>query len=221
MNFDKHYNKYDENSIVQKKVAEKLYEMLKKYNLFSGREDIFEIGCGTGIFTNFYKNEIEDKKLFLNDIFDVRKFLSNIKYEKFLQGDIEKIDIPKSDIVLSSSVFQWIKNLDALFKKICENTNKLAFSIYVEGNLIEIKNHFDVSLNYYTSKEIEKILKKYFSEVSFVEEKISLEFENSLELLKHLKFTGVTGIKKVSIASIRSFKEKNLTYKVAYFICKK
>ena len=49
-----------------------------------------------------------------------------------------------------------------------------------------------------------------------------LEFDSPMSLLKHLKYTGVTGFQKVnSVSKIRSFKDKKLTYKVVYFVCDK
>lgn len=47
-----------------------------------------------------------------------------------LEGDISKIEIPKVDVVFSSSVFQWIEDIDSLLKKIATSTNKLCFSTF-------------------------------------------------------------------------------------------
>ena len=93
---------------------------------------------------------------------------------------------------------------------------------YITGNLAEIKNHFGISLDYHDVNFIKDILKKYFSNVNFYDEEMILEFDSPMSLLKHLKYTGVTGFQKVnSVSKIRSFKDKKLTYKVAYFVCDK
>ena len=222
MNFNKHYNVYEKYSLAQKQVAKNLLDYMGKSNIFDTQiNSIFEIGCGTGIFTKEYRKYFLHSDLILNDIFDVREFIKDIDYNIFIQENIEELDIPKSDLVVSSSVFQWIKDKDSLIRNIAENTDNLCFSSYVSGNLIEIKNHFDISLDYLNIEEFKEILKKYFSSVKSYSETIKLDFENPMSVLKHLKYTGVTGFQKTSISKIKTFKDNILTYEVAYFICKK
>ena len=222
MNFNKHYNVYEKYSLAQKQVAKNLLDYMGKSNIFDTQiNSIFEIGCGTGIFTKEYRKYFLHSDLILNDIFDVREFIKDIDYNIFIQENIEELDIPKSDLVVSSSVFQWIKDKDSLIRNIAENTDNLCFSSYVSGNLIEIKNHFDISLDYLNIEEFKEILKKYFSSVKSYSETIKLDFEAPMAVLKHLKYTGVTGFQKTSISKIKTFKDNILTYKVAYFICQK
>ena len=222
MNFNKHYNVYEKYSLAQKQVAKNLLDYMGKSNIFNTQiNSIFEIGCGTGIFTKEYRKYFLHSDLILNDIFDVRDFIKDIDYNIFIQENIEELDIPKSDLVVSSSVFQWIKDKDSLIRNIAENTDNLCFSSYVSGNLIEIKNHFDISLDYLNIEEFKEILKKYFSSVKSYSETIKLDFEDPMSVLKHLKYTGVTGFQKTSISKIKTFKDNILTYEVAYFICKK
>ena len=222
MNFYKYYNEYENYSLAQKQVAKNLLDYMGKSNIFNTQiNSIFEIGCGTGVFTREYRKYFLHSDLILNDIFDVREFIKDIDYNIFIQENIEELDIPKSDLVVSSSVFQWIKDKDSLIRNIAENTDNLCFSSYVSGNLIEIKNHFDISLDYLNIEEFKEILKKYFSSVKSYSETIKLDFEDPMSVLKHLKYTGVTGFQKTSISKIKTFKNNILTYEVAYFICKK
>ncbi|MDO4690904.1 MAG: malonyl-[acyl-carrier protein] O-methyltransferase BioC [Fusobacterium sp.] len=222
MNFNKHFDEYENYSSVQKKVAKNLVNYMSKKDVFKEENNtIFEIGCGTGIFTREYRKEITGKNnLILNDKFDVRKYIADIEYKIFKEGDVLNITIDKSDLILSSSVFQWVSDLDRLLKKISESSKKLCFSTYIAGNLIEIKEHFGLSLNYRSLEEIEEVAKLYFKERSFYKETIKINFESPLELLRHLKYTGVTGLQRPSVTNIRSFKNKTLSYEVAYFICK-
>ena len=222
MNFNKHYNVYEKYSLAQKQVAKNLLDYMGKSNIFDTQiNSIFEIGCGTGIFTKKYRKYFLHSDLILNDIFDVREFIKDIDYNIFIQENIEELDIPKSDLIVSSSVFQWIKDKDSLIRNIAENTDNLCFSSYVSGNLIEIKNHFDISLDYLNIEEFKEILKKYFSSVKSYSETIKLDFEAPMSVLKHLKYTGVTGFQRTSISKIKTFKDNILTYEVAYFICQK
>ena len=222
MNFNKHYNVYEKYSLAQKQVAKNLLDYMGKSNIFDTKiNSIFEIGCGTGIFTKEYRKYFLHSDLILTDIFDVRELIKDIDYNIFIQENIEELDIPKSDLIVSSSVFQWIKDKDSLIRNIAENTDNLCFSSYVSGNLIEIKNHFDISLDYLNIEEFKEILKKYFSSVKSYSETIKLDFEAPMSVLKHLKYTGVTGFQRTSISKIKTFKDNILTYEVAYFICQK
>ena len=69
-------------------------------------------------------------------------------------------------------------------------------------------------------RDLEKILRKKFKNITSKKETIILEFNTPLEVLRHLKNTGVTGFQKTSISKIRSFSSCTLTYEISYFICK-
>lgn len=219
MNFDKNFHTYDECASVQKQVAINLDEFIN-CNLMDKNFDVaFEIGCGTGIFSSYLVNSLHPKELILNDFYDTKKYLKNIKYNKFLVGNIEEINIPKSNIIVSSSCLQWIKDFEELIKKISNSTKVFSFSIYTKGNLVEINKHFNISLDYLSHDEIISILKKYFKNVKSKKQSIIKNFDSPLKALKDLKNTGVTGFCKTSIHEIRSYKEKKLTYEISYFFC--
>ena len=178
MNFDKHYSTYEKNSLAQKQVAEHLLTHMENADILKRDiNSIFEIGCGTGIFTREYRKFFPKSSLILNDIFDVKSFIKDINYNIFIKENIEEIDIPK--------------------------------------------NHFDISLNYLKIEEIEKIIAKYFQKFKTYKETIKIDFENPLSVLRHLKYTGVTGFQRAPFSKIKSFKDNCLTYEVAYFICQK
>ena len=197
MTFDKNFTTYDNNAIVQKKVAANLSEYIKNDISLSGNMNkIIELGCGTGIFTKEFLSNFTPKHLTLNDFFDVREYLKNLNYNEFIQGDIEIITLPKADIIISSSAFQWVSSFEKLINNISASTNNLAFSIYTKGNLKEIYEHFNISLNYLENEEIHQILRKKFKNITSKKETIILEFNTPLEALRHLKNTGVTGFQK-------------------------
>lgn len=144
MNFDKYYDTYDTESYAQNIVANHLTTLINKHkkSFAVPIDTAFEIGCGTGIFTRLYHPYLKPQKLILNDIFDTRRFLQNINHHDFVKADIESLSIPNADIYLSSSALQWIKNLPDLLKKVSHHTNTFCFSLYIDGNLKEIKKPF-------------------------------------------------------------------------------
>lgn len=215
MNFNKNFSTYGDYAVVQKKVACKLITLLEESHYGS----ILELGCGTGFFTRELVKNFKFDRLDVNDYFNTTSYLEDIQYNKFIEGDMTKIHVGKYDLICSSSAFQWVEDLDSLFKNLSNCTSNLVFSIYIEGNLIEIKNHFNISLNYLSLEEIFAIAKKYFKDVECSQETFTLNFKTPLEALKHLKKTGVSGIGKTSLSVVKSFKDSSLTYRVAYFKC--
>ncbi|MCQ8212370.1 methyltransferase domain-containing protein [Cetobacterium somerae] len=217
MNFEKQFKNYDYNAITQKKVAEKLLTFIDNSEKY---DTILELGCGTGVFTKTLCENLKFNHLDLNDIFNTQEFFKDIAYRNFFIENMELLELKKYSLIVSSSAFQWVDDLETLIQKISKNTSQLIFSIYSKGNLIEILNHFGVSLNYKSTNEIYKILKKYYTFVKFQEDEFILEFPTPLKALKHLKETGVTGFSSSSYSLTKSFKSTLLTYKVSYFSCK-
>ena len=62
---------------------------------------------------------------------------------------------------------------------------------------------------------------KYFKNIKKESEIFIENFNSPIEVLRHLKNTGVTGFEKTEIKKIRSFSSAELTYKVGYFLCEK
>ena len=216
MNFNKNFSTYGDYAVVQKKVAYKLITLLEESHYGS----ILELGCGTGFFTRELVKNFKFDRLDVNDYFNTTSYLEDIQYNKFIEGDMTKIHVGKYDLICSSSAFQWVENLENLIYKTSKNTSHLVFSIYSKGNLVEIFNHFGVSLDYKSTEEIYQILKKYYTFVEFQEDEFTLEFSTPLKALKHLKETGVTGFSSSNYSLTKSFKSTVLTYKVSYFSCK-
>ncbi|MDP0488215.1 MAG: methyltransferase domain-containing protein [Fusobacterium sp. JB020] len=219
--FNKNFSTYNDNAIVQKQVAEKLVNLMKNYFRKNNYSKVIELGCGTGIFTRCVLKDMKIEKLILNDYFNTEKYLAELNYEKFIKGDMSKSLNENYDLVISSSSFQWIEDLESLIKSISQRTDRLAFSIYIKGNLKEIQKHFNVSLNYKTREEIVLLLEKYFYKVESYEEEKIIKFDQPLDALRHLKRTGVGVGSKASVRKIRTFSEKCLSYSVGYFLCSK
>ena len=119
MNFDKHYSTYEKNSLAQRQVAEHLLSYMKDADILkSDVNSIFEIGCGTGIFTREYRKFFPKSSLILNDIFDVKSFIKDINYNIFIKENIEEIDTKKGFgcFKFSFSMDRW---LGKPYKKYC------------------------------------------------------------------------------------------------------
>lgn len=218
MEFGKNFSTYDENAIIQKKVAENLTNFISKKFNNQKFDKVIELGCGTGIFTREFLKKFEINEIDLNDCFNTRDYFKEINYKNFICDDMNEAIIKNYDIVISSSSFQWIEDLEKLIENISKKSEKLAFSIYIDGNLKEISEHFGVGLKYKKIEDILLILKKYFKNIEYYSEEKTLNFSSPIEALRHLKRTGVTIKNRTSIYDIKSYKNTLLTYNMAYFI---
>ena len=214
--FEKSMDKYDENAIVQIDSAEKLTIALTRFaNNF---ENVLELGCGTGILTQKLASKISFNNYYANDLVEKSKnYVSNIIPQSiFLHGNAIKIKPPKKmDLITSNAMFQWFSNLEDIInhcKTLLNKDGLLAFSTFGVKNFTELKTLSGLSLNYLTKEEIENILKKDFEILHIEEYTYTLNFNNPLELLAHMKNTGVNSLtsKTWTVKEVKDFCENYL-----------
>ena len=92
-------------------------------------------------------------------------------------------------------MFQWFKNIDFChYANMLEKDGILAFSTFLQGNFSEIREVTGLSLEYKTIDEITAALSESF-EILHVEEFTEvLDFNSPLEVLAHMKNTGVNSL---------------------------
>ncbi len=214
--FEKSMDKYDENAVVQTYLAEKL--TAQTASISTQFENILELGCGTGILTKQIKDKIFFKNYYANDLVEKSKnYIAKILPEfTFIHGNALKIKPPqKVDLIISNAMFQWFTNLEDITNhcKSCLNKNGIiAFSTFGTENFREIKDISGLSLNYLTKEEIIKKLAPDF-EILYTEEySCTLDFASPLEILAHMKNTGVNSLtsKTWTVKEVKDFCEKYL-----------
>lgn len=233
--FKKSLKTYDENAIVQKKMAKELISLLpkKKYN------KIFEIGCATGILTKEIAKKLIFSELYLNDIVEEsKKYVQEIYKEcNFIAGDIENINLNKKyNLIISNACLQWCSNIEDTLSKLInalDDGGILAISIFGEDNLKEIKSIFNIGNEISSISSMEKFLNTQ-KIIAKKEDKIKIDFETPMEVLKHLKYTGTNAIKEIKLTKtkLKDFEQRYkenytqnnkvyLTYNPIYIICTK
>ena len=233
--FKKSLKTYDENAIVQKKMAKELISLLpkKKYN------KIFEIGCATGILTKEIAKKLIFSELYLNDIVEEsKKYVQEIYKEcNFIAGDIENIDLNKKyNLIISNACLQWCSNIEDTLSKLInalDDGGILAISIFGEDNLKEIKSIFNIGNEISSISSMENFLNTQ-KIIAKKEDKIKIDFETPMEVLKHLKYTGTNAIKEIKLTKtkLKDFEQRYkenytqnnkvyLTYNPIYIICTK
>lgn len=236
--FSKSFNNYNENASIQKQIAEHLINLWRKAG-FIPQSSIIEIGCGTGFLTNKYITDLDPKLIVLNDLcpIPINYFNSNRHFIKAI-GDAEKIDFSvygKFDYLVSASTIQWFENLPLFLKK-CKlwlNDNGLiVLSTFGKDNMTEINSATTIALNYYNLLQLKMIIEEEFEIIFIDEQKIIINFDSPLDVLRHIKATGVNSVshQRWSKSKLNDFISNyrnaadgkySLTYNPIYIIARK
>lgn len=233
--FEKSMDTYNSNAIVQKLMAEKLVTAVA--NIQTDFENILELGSGAGLLTKEIAENFTFKNFSGNDLIEKSKIYINkiIPDANFYCGNAQRIKpLKKMDLIISNAMFQWFKNLEKvsiIYKNMLNNDGILAFSTFSQQNFKEIKDLTGLTLDYKSLEGIKAIFEKNFEIIYTEEFSHSLNFSNPLELLAHMKNTGVNSLtsKHWTFKEVKEFcdtyKAKypdiTLTYSPIIVICKK
>ena len=231
--FEKAMDKYDANAAVQTHMAHKLINAICRYgNEF---DKILELGSGTGILTRETAAHINYKTYYANDLIEKSKeYLDKIlpRYT-FISGNAQDIQLPeRMNLILSNALFQWFKNIDFLhLADMLEKDGLLAFTTFSPENFREIREITGLSLEYKSVDEIKNAMSLSFEILHIEEYTEVLQFATVLELLAHMKNTGVNALseRNPTFLEVKNFcdkyKEKftdiSLTYSPIIVIGKK
>lgn len=224
--FAKAVSSYDDNALVQRQIAGHLCSLIAEYGSMGhgaepGRDvctivetgapyaasphsRVLEIGCGTGMLTRMYLRDHRPDIMWLNDLCpEVSPVLEDLLEPgriEFIPGDAESVAFPGGlDLIMSSSALQWLADLPSFLGK-CSSSMRdggiLAFSSFGPSNMGEIAALEGISMPYHTLGQLVALVSDKF-DVIHAEESISaLSFGSPAEVLRHMKLTGVTGLRK-------------------------
>ena len=241
--FRRSVESYDENAIVQKSIVTKLSMLLQEY-VRPCPAKILEIGCGTGLLTSTLLNDFSINELYINDLVPemCRKTADRcvISDEHCILGDIETVALTEQyGMIVSSSTFQWFSRPGNTLKKLSGHLAAggfLVFSAFGQDNLKELRQVSGQGLAYLSSAGWREILSPYFDILHEEEETHTLYFNSPLEVLRHIKNTGVNATSAPQIRTkgqIDRFdrnyslywntdnKGYPLTYHPVYWVCRK
>ena len=212
--FEKSMDKYDENALVQKFMAEQLIKELQLIKTDFNK--ILELGCGTGLLTREITNNLIYKNYFANDLSEKsKKYLDKIiKNYNFICGNDQKITSNTAyDLIISNAMFQWFNNIDEVlikYKSFLNTDGILAFTTFSPDNFKELRQVSGISLNYKSEIELRDILSKNYKILALKTYEKELEFNSPLELLYHMKNTGVNSLNSSTwtFAQVKDFCKK-------------
>lgn len=236
--FERSFPTYDENAIVQRDMAEILTDYLFA-SCGAKHDNILEIGAGTGFLTRHIVNDLNYKKLLVNDIAPATvDYVSKITpYANFLIGDMEALRFDKKfDVILSNASFQWAQDLDQMLKrfyKVLKPEGVIAFSTFGERNFEQLAKVSDKQLMYKSMNELETLFSNF--EVKILKDDIAkMNFERPSGVLRHIKNIGANAIASEfwTKGALKDFEQKytelyttkngvELTYHPIYVVLKK
>lgn len=197
--FTKARETYDANAEAQKQICAYLTDLLCHYSPLRFRR-VLEIGCGSGTLTRLLEQRCAVKEWFLNDLCDSWEasvhelFFTHPPH--WLAGDAEEITFPANiDLIASASVFQWMKDLPQFIRKLSAHLSPqgvLAFNTFTPDNLSEVKSITGEGLSYPSRSELREWLSEDFEILHEETQAITLIFPDPIDVLRHLKYTGVT-----------------------------
>lgn len=197
--FSRALSTYREHAVAQQRIGEYLASLLPVYTNASFQKAL-EIGCGTGGFTRELKQCARIEEWEMNDLcgdcFQAIRSLFPQAAPVFWPGDAASLSFAGPyDLIASASAFQWMEDLPSFFEKLAsllKPSGVLLFNTFTPGNLKEIKQLTGKGLAYPPSSHIRAWLEPSFELLHEEETRISLSFRTPLDVLRHLKYTGVT-----------------------------
>ena len=193
--FSRKLDTYNDNAKIQKKMAEKLAELVTEPECNS----VLEIGCGTGLLTALAKQKLSFQKYVAIDIVpECEEYIKQVNPQaEFVPSDIESYieGSEMFDLIISNASLQWVENLSNIVDKLVQKLNKggtLIFSTFGIENFREIYYVLGKTLTYYSKQELEEKLSKHNP---MIEEEIRvMAFKTPKDVLKHIQNTGVNAL---------------------------
>ena len=192
---------YNKQALVQKNIAQCMSELLFLLPR-SAHQRVWEVGCGTGLFTREYLHEHNPGEMVLNDLCpEMKPCLDDVLTSTvhFLPGDAE-CTMPQGifSLIVSCSVLQWLDEplhfLEQCRSLLCDG-GYLAFSLFGMQNLHEVRALSGSALSYKSlAAWSESLTSMGYQVIHASENRTSISFASPCDVLRHLQQTGVTGI---------------------------
>ncbi len=195
--FQRFAAQYGRYNIIQKQVAKELVQKLP----FRPKK-ILDLGCGDGAVYNNITWEIEE--YIACDSSEAMLALHPEKKVKPLCASFDSLNLSpyKDHFCLSSSALQWSRDLEAVFAKL--SSMHCALSLFTSGTFQSLHACAGSASPIYAKEQIVEFAKRYFPEYETEVKQYRLGFASTLEMLRYIKRSGVSGGKKqLSYSSVK------------------
>ena len=152
ISFSRSAEHYDEFARLQKDLAKELIETISTLKIEPA--EILDIGTGTGGVAFLLGAKFKNSKIIGCDIAPgmIRRAIHNNSYENvsFEIADAENLPFAdkKFDLVVSSTTFQWVENIDKAFseaKRVLKPGGHFAFITFGPKTLSELKQNYKIA----------------------------------------------------------------------------
>lgn len=195
---------YDEEAEVQRMIGAQLWDLLRRERpALSG--EILEVGPGTGVFTSFYIDSLGDVDwLYLMDLTPQQVRIPAHINMQYIQGDAEmdirQVPSGSLDAIVSNCAIQWFSDAPsfaAQAMRVLKPGGVFAFSTFMPDNLHEFKAAAGVEgLLTPTTEQWSALAEKYAREWIRKGFSHTIEFSSPVEVLRHMKRTGVNALRQ-------------------------
>lgn len=193
--FARSHSTYNDNAVVQQKMARELWRLWQANAGPSRDSRIVEVGAGTGLFTRQYLPSVDSRHVELWDMAPIE-----VDGCRVVECDAE-VEIANRmddmDFIVSSATFQWFDDPAGFLRnahRALRRDGVMAFSTFGPDNLHQIAHLTQRSLDYLSVKELRTLASERFDVLVAEESHETLRFGNAMELLRHLKLTGVNSL---------------------------
>lgn len=201
--FSRHAHTYDEYTFVQKEVARYLVE-----KIVSTPKRILDLGCGRG---EVYKNISWECESFVgidsseamsaHHPKDAKVSIVNLDFES---PTLKEIVQPPYDLIVSSSALQWANDIEAMIRFTSLTCKEGAFAIFTDKTFQTLYETSGLPTFLPSAKTLISLFESYFT-YQYEIKSFQLSFESTLELLRYIKRSGVSGgEKKLTVSQMRS-----------------
>ena len=211
--FSKYAHHYGVYNVIQQKVADRLLSLVH-----SKPKNILDLGCGSGTLAK--KIEWEYTQLtavdFARGMLELHPKSKNIEciYGSFNDAKLfESLKTHHFDYIFSASALQWAEDLDRTFAYIKELQAPVALAIFTADTFATLYKTAGLTPLLMSAQELQKLQKKHFN-TNFEVVKYTLEFENTREMFRYIKKSGVSGSRNV--LSYKEMKQLMQEYPLNY-----
>lgn len=198
--FSRFAKEYEKRNIIQKKVVQKLASMIPYKNLI-------DLGCGNGAlcrsldsFDHIIAVDFSQKML---DLHPRSSKISLIEADFNQKECFENIQTLSFDAVVSASALQWSENLSFVFDQISGLKKPFFLALFTSNTFKTLHEVAGINSPIHSSEDIIESADKAFLNYKREVLRYELRFDSTLEMLRYIKHSGVSGgVKKLTYKEV-------------------